>query len=50
VVTIFPFTRCQLQKRDDTSNSYGHSLMGDEAVIEAEGSKTAGIGDMALGP
>ena len=50
VVAISLLARGQLQEGDDTSNSNGYSFWGDETIIEAEGSKTAGIGHMTLRP
>ena len=50
VVTIFFLTRCQFQKSYHTPDSHGHSPGGDKAVIEAESSKTTGIGDVAFRP
>jgi hypothetical protein len=48
VVVIFSLSRCQFQKRDDAPDSDGHPFRGDEAIVEAEGSKTAGISHMAF--
>ena len=48
VVAVPSFARGQLQKGDDASYSDGHPFGSDETVIETEGSKTAGISNMAL--
>ena len=48
VVAVLPFARGQFQKGDNASYSDGHPFGSDETVIETEGSKTAGISNMAL--
>jgi hypothetical protein len=48
MITIFFLTGGQFQKGDHTPQSYGHPFGSDKTIIEAEGPKTAGIGDMAF--
>jgi len=48
MVAVLPLARGQFQKGDDTSYSDGHPFRCDETIVEAEGPKAAGVGDVAL--